>query len=108
LYKPEHVITSGVHSLGLSDHSLTYVVRKYKQPKLPPKMVKSRCFKNFNEFEFINTVKDNDWENICSIDNVSDALDQWQILFTEACDKHAPYKQKKSKMVYLSGPMVTF
>ena len=45
--KPELIISSGVHSLGLSDHSLTYAVRKCNRLKLPPKIVKSRCFKNF-------------------------------------------------------------
>jgi hypothetical protein len=95
--KPEYVISSGVHSLGLSDHSLTYVVRKCKQLKLPPKIVKSRCFKNFHENKFIDTIKNTDWEKICSIDNVNEALDLWQTVFTTACDMHAPYKQKKIK-----------
>ena len=36
--KPELVISSGVHSLGVSDHSLTYVVRKCSQIKLPPEL----------------------------------------------------------------------
>ena len=95
--KPEHILASGVHSLGLSDHSLTYVVRKCSCIKLPPKIVKSRCFKNFSEIEFINTIKDIDWDEIFSIDDVNDALCKWQTLFTEACDKHAPFKEKKIK-----------
>ena len=95
--KPEHILASGVHSLGLSDHSLTYVVRKCSRIKLPPKIVRSRCFKNFSEIEFINTIKDIDWDEIFSIDDVNDALCKWQTLFTEACDKHAPFKEKKIK-----------
>ena len=86
-----------VHSLGLSDHSLTYVVRKCSKPKLRPKVVKTRCFKHFNESDFVNTIKSIDWNNICSIDNVDNALDYWQTLFTEACNKHAPFKEKKIK-----------
>ena len=95
--EPENIISSGVHSLGLSDHSLTYVVRKCRQLKLPSRIVKSRCFKNFNESDFIDTIKNIDWDNICSIDNVNDALQQWQTLFSKACDKHAPFKEKKVK-----------
>lgn len=94
---PDHVISSGVHSLGLSDHSLTYVVRKLKQINLPPKKVRSRCFKNFNELEFINTIQTIDWDIICSIDDVNEALEKWQTLFTEACEKHAPFKEKRIK-----------
>ena len=78
--KPENIILFGVHSLGLSDHSLMYVVRKCRQLKLPSRIVKSRCFKNFNESDFIDTIKNIDWDNICSIDNVNDALQQWQTL----------------------------
>ncbi len=53
---PDFLISSGVHRLGLSDHSLIYVVIKCKQIKLPPKIVKSRCFKNFDEEDFLNTI----------------------------------------------------
>ena len=38
-------------------YSLTYVVRKCSKPKLPPKVVKTRCFKHFNESDFVNTIK---------------------------------------------------
>ena len=95
--KPELVISSGVHSLGISDHSLTYVVRKCSQIKLPPRIVKSRCFKNFSESGFIDTIKDIDWNEIHSIGDVNEALHKWQTLFTEACDKHAPFKEQKIK-----------
>ena len=49
------------------------------------------------------TIKNIDWDNICSIDNVNDALQQWQTLFSKACDKHAPFKEKKVKVVFLNG-----
>ena len=49
--------SSGVHSLRLSDHSMIYIVRKNKKFKVPPKFIKSRSFKNFNEHEFIETIK---------------------------------------------------
>ena len=42
-------------------------------------------------------LKNIDWDEAFSIDNVNDALFQWQILFTKACDKHAPFKEKKIK-----------
>ena len=103
--KPENIISSGVHSLGLSDHSLTYVVRKCRQLKLPSRIVKSRCFKNFNESDFIDTIKNIDWDDKSSIDNVND-----MILFSNG--KHFSVKhvmnmhhsrRKKLKVVFLSG-----
>ena len=94
---PELVISSGVHSLGLSDHSLIYVVRKHKQIKLPPRTVTSRNFKNFDETCFVTTIQNIDWEQIHCIDDVDDALCKWQTLFNEACDKYAPFKTKRIK-----------
>ncbi len=95
--RPELIISSGVHSLGLSDHSLIYVVRKHKQIKLPPRTVRSRNFKNFDESQFVNTIKSIDWNQVNCIDNVDDALCKWQSLFNEACDKNAPFKTKRIK-----------
>ena len=69
---PELVISSGVHSLGLSDHSLIYVVRKHKKIKLPPRTVTSRNFKNFDETRFVTTIQNIDWEQIqCPVSNNS-------------------------------------
>ena len=95
--RPELVISSGVHSLGLSDHSLIYAVRKHKQIKLPPRTVTSRNFKNFDESQFKTTVQNIDWEQVNCINDVDDALCKWQTLFNEACDKHAPFKTKRIK-----------
>ena len=62
--KPEKICLSGVHSLGLSDHNLIYIIRKNKKVKVPPKIIKSRCFKNFNEHEFIRTLKKTNWDEV--------------------------------------------
>ena len=95
--KPELIISSGVHSIGLSDHSLTYAVRKCNKIKLPPKIVKSRCFKNFNEVDYIDTIRNINWDRICNLDDVNVALNEWQSSFNAACDKHAPFKEKRVK-----------
>jgi exonuclease III len=51
------VSNSGVHSLGLSDHSLIYLVRKHMKVKSNSRTIKSRSFKNFNENDYIDTIK---------------------------------------------------
>jgi len=91
------VISSAVHSLGLSDHSMVYVVRKHKQIKLPPRTVKSRNFKNFDESKFSRTIESINWDEVKCINNVDDALSKWQSLFNQACDQHAPFKTKRIK-----------
>ena len=76
---------------------LTFVVRKHRQIKVPPRIVKSRCFKKFNDTDFIDSICNIDWSQICCIDDVNAALVKWQSLFTNICNTHAPFKEKKIK-----------
>lgn len=95
--KLDNVITSGSHVLGLSDHNLVFVVRKSKQIKVPPRTINSRCFKQFNDNDFVQTVKNINWSQIHDIEDVNHALETWQSLFIDACDRHAPFKEKRIK-----------
>ena len=95
--KTDKVSSSGVHSLGLSDHSMIYIVRKNKKVKVPPKFIKSRSFKNFNEHEFIETIKQSNWNYILDKLNVEDAYNTFQDMFNNACDIHCPIKEKRVK-----------
>ena len=47
------VSKSGVIHLGISDHSLTYVIRKFNRPKGEPKTIKVRSYKNFQTEHFL-------------------------------------------------------
>ena len=42
-----NVSKSGVLYSGISDHSLVYVITKFKRPKSEPKLIKTRSFKHF-------------------------------------------------------------
>ena len=75
---PDRISSSGVHSLGLSDHSLIYIVRKNKKLKVPPKSIKYRSFKNLDKQDFINSIKKQNWDPIFKCNNVDEALDIWQ------------------------------
>jgi exonuclease III len=68
--KPDKVYSSGVHSLGLSDHSLVFLIRKNKKVQVPPKIIKSRCLKNLNEHDFIKTIKKTSWDKVLMYNNV--------------------------------------
>ena len=91
----DKVFSSGVHSLGLSDHSLIYLIRKNKKVHMAPRTIKSRSFKNFNDKDFVDTVKNMDWDKVTSSSDVDSAWTNWGDLFNEACDKHAPVKEKR-------------
>ena len=53
------VVESGVFDLGLSDHSLVYCVLKSGRPRVAPKTIEYRSYKNYNKDSFIE-----DLENI--------------------------------------------
>ena len=50
-----NVSKSGVLYSGISDHSLVYVIRKFKRPKSEPKLIKTRSFFFFN-FIYLTSV----------------------------------------------------
>ena len=86
--KPDKIYSSGVHSLGLSDHNLIYLIRRNKKVKVPPKIVKSTCFKNFNGHDFIETIRKTNWDQVTSCNNVDNAYNKFQDMFYEACNIH--------------------
>ena len=55
------VSKSGVIHLGISDHSLTYVIRKFNRPKGEPKTIKVRSYKNFQTEHFLKVLRNLDW-----------------------------------------------
>ena len=50
--KPENISNTGVLHLGVSDHSLIYGCRKIAFSRNPPKLVESRCLKNYKSSAF--------------------------------------------------------
>ena len=50
----DNIATSGVIHLGILDHSLIYVVRKFAAPKTRRTIKEVRNFKHFVELYFIN------------------------------------------------------
>ncbi|XP_072043447.1 uncharacterized protein [Amphiura filiformis] len=95
--KPDKVSSSGVHNLGLSDHCMIYIIRKNKKVKLPPKTIKTRSFTKFNPNDFVENIKNINWNEIKNYDDVNSAWDVWKQKFNNVCDKHAPLKEKRIK-----------
>ncbi len=93
--KPDKCFSSGVHSLGLSDHNLIYITRKNKRFKSAPRIIKSRSFKNFNNDNYINSLKKVNWDQVTNCTDVDKAWMIWKHLFNETCNLHAPIKHKR-------------
>ena len=51
--RPEYVSYSGVIHIGISDHSLITVVRKFTTPKYVACAKEARNLKNFSEKDFL-------------------------------------------------------
>ena len=77
------IIAHGVHHLGLNDHSLIFVVRKSKKIKCPHKIIKSHSYKNFDDVDFINSLKTKDWDIVTTNSDVDSAWAAWFDMFNE-------------------------
>ena len=86
---------SGVCHIGITDHSIVYVIRKLCIPKGKPKIVEARQFRNFDTGSFR--------ADLCLVprhlvkleDNPNSAWEIWSSLFLEICDSHAPKRKRK-------------
>ena len=57
-----HKVTeTGVFDLGLSDHSLVYCVLKSGRPRVAPKTIEYRSYKNYNKQSFIKDLENVPW-----------------------------------------------
>ncbi len=89
--RDEMVSETDAIPLGLSDHSLTYIVRK---GQLRSSFIKDRTYRNFNETAFNNDLARADWSGIYCADTVDNA---WSIIFLQVANKHAPFVNMKVK-----------
>ena len=93
---PDKVRASCVLSIGISDHSLVYLVRKSTCSKPVINLsVKKRCFKNFNETAYLNDLCNLNWNVVYTLHDLNSMWDKGLNLLTSVIDKHAPIKKKR-------------
>jgi len=82
--------------LGISDHSLVYLIRKthYTIPGYV-KIISTRGVKNFNEEEFLTDVELILWDAISLFSDPNEMWEFWKNQFLTCIQKHAPMKSKK-------------
>ena len=90
-------LISGVQSVGLSDHSLVYVILKSQKAKAVPVISRFRSFRNFNEQLFLDDLRNVSWD-ITDRDNVDLYWDNFKNNFNRICDKHAPIVSVRRKV----------
>ena len=77
---------------GFSDHHcMVFTFLKSRFQKLPPKQIKYRDMKNFDESKYIADIKDIDFYSISTADNEYHEL---TLAVQKVIDKHAPLKTK--------------
>ena len=94
--EPDLCLASGTEYVGVSDsHNMIYVVLNTDAPRLPPKTVTYRNYKNFKVEQYKNDIN-NIPSSACQVfDDPSDNYWLLQSLLLETIDHHAPLKTIK-------------
>lgn len=106
---PDRIVDSGVLSDCFSEHSVIFCIWKIRLPRLPPKIIKVRQFKNMNNDAFIQDLLCINWNRMELIPYVDDA---WNFFYTEVLkviDKHAPWASVKVKgrhLPWIAGDLI--
>ena len=88
---------SGVHHVGISDHSLIYAFRKLSVWLLTYVKSKTsyRNFKNFSSESFRSDLCSQDWERIKAINNPNQMGEAWKCTFLQVLERYAPLRTKR-------------
>lgn len=67
----------------------------------PPKIVRTRNFKRFNQKDFVQDIEQAPWSVCSAFDSPDDSYWAWLQIFTDISIKHAPYRDVKLRRVSL-------
>ena len=91
---PERFCYTNTLQLCISDHDLIVTIRKWKLPKLPPKLITYRLMKRFDADIFLQDLYSVPWDSAFIYDDIKDIWAHWYKLFIGVIDLHAPFKKK--------------
>ena len=83
--------------MALSDHCKVYCVIKAGVPKVPPRFIEYRSYKNYDKNLFLQDLSNVDWQPVYDFDDVNDAINTWYNLYINVADQHAPTKKQRIK-----------
>ena len=96
---PSNVISVKTPQVGISDHFPIFLTRKinFVEKKSSHYTISYRSFKNFNEAEFMEELKNTPWDVIKIFDNTDEVLDVWSSMYLDIVNKHLPVKKHRVK-----------
>ena len=102
LYTTNPAKLSDVHTVcqGGSDHRLIIATRQSKTIRRSQRIVRKRCFKNFNKEAFIKALQSTKWWDIYSSDDVHEASTLLTNKLTYILDTLAPIKTFQVRKSY--------
>ena len=98
--KPTYVSESGVIPCGISDHDVTFAVRRARLPKIKnqPKIIRVRKYNKFDNEAFRNDLKNMNFDQIKNItDDPNEMWELWKRFYIDVLNEHAPVTDMKIK-----------
>ena len=93
---PDKVKFSGCADFpGISDHNLVYCSYSLKKPKMHPKIVKRRDFRNFDKDSFCRELSNANWNQVGGLveHDINAATTCFENIYSNAINKHAPLRE---------------
>ena len=96
----DHIVETSVPIFGLSDHfpvCATWSKRGIKIPHCRHKTISYRCYKYFDERNFLYDLCMANFNHVYQFTDPDQALDEWYKIFLSVFNKHAPLRTKRVK-----------
>ena len=88
---------SGVIRTSISDHYMTYAIRKGKNFRSSPRIIHTRSYKKFDETLFSHDLTQEDWSDFYQTRDVNTAANCFTDTFLRVADRHAKKIEIKVK-----------
>ena len=97
---PDKVVSWGVHDVGFSDHSLSFLSWKVKHlndANTCAKFISFRKSRGVDIDAFKTDMRSKNWSRVETSSSLDEAVFQWEELVMNVVDKHMPIRTKKVK-----------
>ena len=109
---PNQITRVYLLNIGLADHILIFICRKYLKLKNNPtnSLIIYRDFKNINHDKLLEGLSEAPWDTAFIFDNINDVLASLESLVNGVLDNHLAVKQKRVKKLvqpaWMNGEIV--
>ena len=98
--RPDKVSSSQAFFQGGSDHKIIFSVRHTKKVVSKPRIIKKRCFKNFEPENFVEAIQNITWFEVYMTEDVEVAVEMVTRKLTAILDIMAPVKTIQTRGKY--------